>query len=85
MNARITLLHNTEAGWEKLSTFKPEPGEIVLYDPDENYNFVRIKIGDGEHYIQELDFCIDSAIKAVIDGQKYNEVIDAGRITDYIK
>jgi hypothetical protein len=85
MKARITLLHNTESEWAKLNTFRPELGEIVVYDPDETFDYVRIKVGDGKHYIQELDFCIDRAVEAVLAAQRYSEFIDAGRITEYVK
>ena len=80
MKARVILLHNTEEAWENIP-FKPELGEIIVYDPDENYNYARIKIGDGEHVAKDLDFCVDAAIAAAIHAINASETIDAGRIT----
>lgn len=85
MKARVTLLHKPESEWIKLGTFKPEPGEIVLYDPDDNYDYVRIKAGDGVHTIQELDFCVDRAVAAALSELKYATTADGGRITEYFK
>ena len=83
MKARVVLLHNTEAEWSKLS-FKPEKGELVVYDPDDTFDYPRFKIGDGEQYLSDLPFCVDRAVETVLDARKHHEFIDAGRITDYI-
>lgn len=83
MKARLSLLHKTEAEWRKFNNLIPEPGEVIIYDSDDNYNYVRLKVGDGKHYLHELDFFIDSTILATLAAQKYPEIIDAGRITDY--
>jgi hypothetical protein len=37
------------------------PGEIIVYDKDEQHDFVRTKIGDGETYINDLPF-VNNAI-----------------------
>lgn len=85
MKARLTLLHNTEAEWAKLSTFKPEAGELIIYDKDIDHEYTRFKIGDGEHTIQELEFTVEAALEVLLSDQRRSEIIDAGRITDYIK
>jgi hypothetical protein len=85
MKARLSLLHKQEAEWNKLSDWKPEAGEVVVYDPDENYDYARLKIGDGTKTLQELNFFIDKAISTALQNCQYYEIIDAGRVTDYKK
>ena len=80
MIARISLLHKTEKEWAKLTDFVPAPGEIVLYDPDENYEYVRLKAGDGKSKLSELGFFVDAAAEAVFNKLTYSNIIDAGRI-----
>lgn len=82
MKARISNLHKTEVEWKKLSSFVPETGEFVIYDPDENFNYARIKVGDGVKTINDLDFFINSATADILAEYKYSEIIDSGRITD---
>ena len=42
--------HDTEANWNKAINFAPLFGEIIVYDPDENYPYPRYKTGiwDGK-------------------------------------
>lgn len=81
MKARISQLHNTEAEWLKV-TFTPHPGEVIVYDPDYiNYNYARIKIGDGQKNIHELPFIMDSSINEFVQNLQFIN-IDAGRITE---
>lgn len=42
--------HDTEANWNKATNFAPLLGEIIVYDPDENYPYPRYKTGiwDGK-------------------------------------
>lgn len=82
MKARISNLHKTESEWKKLSSFVPEAGELIIYDSDENFNYARIKVGDGTRTLQELDFLIRSATTDMLSEYKYSEIIDSGRITD---
>jgi hypothetical protein len=83
MKARISNLHKTELAWNRLSGFIPEAGEIIVYDPDDHYDYARLKVGDGKRALQELTFFTDSAALALIQKQHYFEIIDAGRVTDY--
>lgn len=80
MLARLSLLHKTEEEWSKMPAFVPEAGELVLYDPDEEHKYVRIKAGDGVTALADLDFFIESAAAAVFNTLTYSNVIDAGRI-----
>ena len=85
MKARVSQLHKTEAEWQKFETLIPLPGEIIVFDPDANCNYSRIKIGDGKNTLKELPFLINSAVSDYLEQQKFNDVIDAGRVKDYIK
>lgn len=63
-NTRIQQKHDTEANWnlscreelEPEKRFVPLSGEVILYDADENHEFVRMKIGDGVTNVKELPF-----------------------------
>ena len=47
--------HGTEAEWNEIS-YTPKAGEIIIYDADELINYSRIKIGNGESLVKNLDF-----------------------------
>ena len=83
MKARISNLHKTEIEWLKLDSWVPEAGELIVYDPDENYTYSRLKVGDGINTLQDLSFFVDKATLALIQKQRYFDIIDAGRVTDY--
>ena len=59
-NTRITHKHDTEANWNTASRatkpFIPLLGEIIFYDADSNYNYVRMKIGNGIDTAEALPF-----------------------------
>ena len=59
MKARVQHKHDIEANWLKATNFTPLVGEIVVYDPDGNYDYPRIKIGDGKTNINSLPFIKD--------------------------
>lgn len=80
MKARISQLHNTEAGWEKFLTWVPDAGELVVYDPDEKISYSRLKIGDGKRTLQELDFFLEEVIAAVTENVKTITSLDAGHL-----
>ena len=50
IKGRLIHKHDTEANWNKATNFYPRLGEIIVYDPDENYSYPRYKIGiwDGD-------------------------------------
>lgn len=85
MKARVSQLHKTEAEWLKLNDWVPEAGEIIVYDPDETYEYARVKLGDGQKALKELNFFIDSAIAAYMQKQQSPKILDGGRITDFNK
>ena len=76
MKARITFLHKTEEAWKKLD-FKPEAGEVVIYDPDANFKYARMKVGDGIHKLVDLPFFVEAAIQ-----DRKLEAIDGGRLEE---
>lgn len=45
INGRIIHKHDTEANWLQAKNFRPLRGEIIVYDPDNNYTYPRYKIG----------------------------------------
>ena len=73
--SRIVHKHDIESNWiDKASSFIPMKGEIIIYDKDENYDYERIKIGDGETVVGELPFISDELDFVDID---LDEAIDA--------
>ena len=92
MKARVSQLHRTEAEWARLPNFIPLAGEIIVFDADSEHKYVRLKIGDGVVQadgvisgtkLKDLPFFIDSAIDDHVTKRRYDEIIDAGRITKY--
>lgn len=61
-NSRIISKHDTESNWNNTINFIPNQGEIIIYDIDDNYNYERVKVGDGNTDIKSLPF-IDDAFK----------------------
>ena len=77
-NTRIQLKHDTEANWGKAINFIPKAGEIIIYDTDENYNYARLKSGDGVTAINSLSFSTAGALQS--DWEQHNNFA-----IDYIK
>ena len=67
LNARVQQKHDTEVNWKKATAFIPKSGEIIVYDPDDNYSFPRFKIGDGKTKVNDLPFVFEPATKEDID------------------
>lgn len=60
IQTRIQNKHDIEANWNLATNFAPLAGEIIIYDPDENYDFPRFKIGkfkeeNGEQVLTKLN------------------------------
>jgi hypothetical protein len=60
IKSRIVHKHDIESNWLKATNFIPMKGEIIVYDIDENYDYERMKIGDGTTIISNLQFVIDA-------------------------
>lgn len=65
INSRIIHKHDTEANWNKATSFIPKQGEIIIYDIDDNYTYERFKIGDGKTIARLLPFVTKGATKTV--------------------
>lgn len=65
--SRIIPQHKTEAEWSAWlqetgnENFCPKPGEIIIFDPDDDYNYSRFKVGDGQHNLSDLEFSSGAA------------------------
>lgn len=67
MKTRIINKHAVEADWLKATNFVPMQGEIIVYDVDDNYNYERMKIGDGVTLVSALPFVNDVITNDEID------------------
>lgn len=67
IKGKIIFKHKTEADW-KLSSYVPDEGEQIIYDPDESHTNPRIKIGDGQKIADDLPFTLDIGL-TVVDGK----------------
>lgn len=66
INTRIKQKHATETEW-LTSSLIPLDGEIIIYDEDTNYNYKRIKVGDGISTVSALQFLFTYATKLDIE------------------
>ena len=57
LKTRVFLKHETEADWLQ-SSFVPQLGEVVIYDPDNTHATARFKLGDGITNVNNLPFQI---------------------------
>ena len=48
-----------EANWKKAVNFIPLDKEIIIYKPDKDYSYARMKIGDGKTGVNDLPFVVD--------------------------
>ena len=67
LNSRIQHKHDTEANWDKATSFIPKQGEIIVYDIDDNYFYERIKIGDGITPVTNLPFYLIEEVSDLIE------------------
>ena len=58
INARLIQKNGLESEWNLATNFIPMKGEIIVYNPDDNYNYARFKIGDGITLVNDLPFLI---------------------------
>ena len=56
LKTRVVLKHDTEANWNKATTFIPKKGEVLIYDPDNAHTYSRQKIGNGVKTVVALRF-----------------------------
>lgn len=67
IKTRITLKHDTAANWELVPNFIPKMAEAIVYEPDSEHNYTRIKIGDGTTPISALPFVVKPLTNSEID------------------
>lgn len=65
INTRVINKHDTEANWNSHPSFIPDKSEIIVYDKDDNYNYPRVKIGDGVTTVVALPFIDDNTLTNV--------------------
>lgn len=65
INTKVINKHDTEANWNSHPSFIPDKSEIIVYDKDDNYNYPRVKIGDGVTNIVALPFIDDNTLTSV--------------------
>ena len=59
LKTRIAQKHDIEANWLLATNFTPMNGEIIIYDEDDNYDYKRIKIGNGTDNVNDLNFVVN--------------------------
>ena len=56
LNARLQHKIDIQANWEKATNFIPLKGEWIIYDKDSENSNIRLKIGDGTNFVNDLPF-----------------------------
>ncbi len=67
INSRVIHKHDTEINWNNNLSFVPAQAEVIIYDKDENYDYERIKIGDGETPVNNLPFIFNNVLQEAKD------------------
>lgn len=67
IKARVQHKHDTEENWNKAVNFIPFDGEQILYDPDANHPYTRIKFGDGITTVVNLPFYDEEITPVQVD------------------
>ncbi len=79
VKGRVSNKHKTEAEWlldvypngdrtqdARTDAFIPLAGELIIYDPDSNYNYYRFKFGNGTDNVDALSFITeDSTVPSI--------------------
>ena len=73
IKSRIILKHDIESNWLLATGFTPLKGEVIIYDVDDKHSYERVKIGDGQHNVNDLHF---------IDSNKVDKVSGKGLSTN---
>ena len=75
--------HGTHDEWLINSSYIPKQGEIIIYDIDSNYNYERIKIGDGVTPVTDLPFYLENEIEKLSINSDWSQ--NDENASDYIK
>ena len=81
--SRIITTHDSEIFWNERKQFIPYKGEQIVYDPDENHTYSRVKIGDGLTPLCDLPFIAESSFKDLMNEINGVCYIDGGHIVEY--
>ena len=76
-NLKSIPFHATEAEWLEIN-YVPKQAEIILYDIDQEHNYLRFKIGDGLNQVKSLPFSIMSKAETEVYINSY--VASAGHL-----
>ena len=74
MKVKVLFKHETQADWDK-STYIPDKGEKVLYDPDASFPYTRVKYGDGTRSVKNLPFAISEISFTQADRDALSNVV----------
>lgn len=64
-NLKSVPFHATQAEWLSIN-YIPKQGEIIIYDIDEVYNYLRFKTGDGVTQANQLPFSLTTLTEVQI-------------------
>lgn len=61
LKGKIIFKHQTAAEWELPNDgagvdYKPDVGELIIYDPDDAHPYIRLKFGNGADIVKNLPF-----------------------------
>ena len=59
----------------------PKQGELIVYDKDSNYDYERVKIGDGATNVNNLPFVISTLTNDEIDAICGSTIQSASEVT----
>ena len=74
-NIKAIPFHGTAAEWEN-NNYIPKDGEIIIYDIDENYNYKRIKIGNGTDIVSVLPFLDEDIASRILALETWSQEIE---------
>lgn len=74
LQGRIVHKHDTAENWAKATSFKPLKGELIIYDVDDDYEYERFKIGDGNTLVNALPF---STAATLSEAESYTDQLIA--------
>lgn len=76
--SRIAQKHDIETNWNNSPDFIPMRGELIVYDIDANYDYERLKIGDGATTVVDLPFVDENVSWNTLKDKPFGEVETGG-------
>ena len=62
LKTHVINKHETEADWSAATGFIPLEGELIVYMPDGNHSYSRLKVGDGVTNVNALPFIVANMV-----------------------